>query len=94
LETIFPKPARREVPDNGLREFLIYELHTFGAVLCLLIGKSRVVQRGRRCRKTPASRQCVGSVADAVLTINSWRRSGRWISHDNTQTLSIHTESV
>ena len=51
------EPVRREVPDNGLREFLIYELHVFGAVSYPLLGKSQVVQRGRRCRKTPASRQ-------------------------------------
>jgi hypothetical protein len=64
------EPVRREVPDNGLREFLIYELHVFGAVSYPLLGKSQVVRRGRRCRKTPASRLCVGRVADAISTNN------------------------
>ena len=70
------EPSRREVPDNGLRGFLICEWHTYGVVSYLLTGKSQVVQRGGRHNEKSASSQDVSHVADAVSTTSSgWRRA-------------------
>ena len=70
------EPARRAVPDKGLRGFPICEWHTCGVVSYLLSGKSQVVQRGGRHSEKSASSQDVSHVADAVSTTSSgWRRS-------------------
>jgi hypothetical protein len=47
--------VRREFPDSGLREFLIYELHIFALVSYLILGKSQALHQGTRGRKMFAS---------------------------------------
>ena len=81
------EPARREVPDKGLRGFPICEWHTCGVVSYLLSGKSQVVQRGGRHREKSASGQQAERVAAAILTAgDGWRRSRRWKRHCNIRT--------